>query len=672
MTVQTATPKPKKEEAKKKATPKKTNKKNPPVEKMQQISQVVASQNVNRPNSKKKGVARTQKKKKGVKPNVVSHLASNYRVPLRSPYHKLNFDLRDRGAARSKAFQLLRAFPRSPVARAMRLALSRGGDEKGKLVGVNDLGRCVKLTFVDFPEPGDELAPLANEDYNASAAHEIDVMGEHHVPVPHKQNANILKSIEDEMVHDKLETNGTAGLYLNSLLDPCGAPNIGVPDEENRALSGKPRVRTVYLLPMQADEAYVKITRNPAKHIIIEDAGAAVTFNGPKWTCTTGAATAGKKQWSVAQQSPQLENSFATPNATTAFSVAAGAGIDRYVDTKDNDNVADYEVFSVPNEVEKNPPTNYFILPCAVGDVFSVFAWTDDTTSNNYIVQVDWATNNAGTRSITTASSSAITGSGSAPDPSIAASFTAPANTVGVLQYRIINQGGSAATTELPAIQTSLAMGTGPLVYPFGSSDLEDLNFLQTYAQDIRTVGCRVTCTYVAKKLEGGYIVGGQLPMTGDDVFPEGTLSQLAVIPGMKPRPLNGVSPGISFPLLPMSKESADFHPLESLFDDDDFGEGAIQIVTTGADANLIILQTELSLQYRSELQVLMQTTGVVDLQALADVQSYLADIGPLAFVTGNDEHQAMTDEVVTKFKEERPTFSFLNGNSISVNLSPW
>jgi hypothetical protein len=250
--------------------------------------------------------------------------------------------------------------------------------------------------------------------------------------------------------------------------------------------------------------------------------------------------------------------------------------------------------------------------------------------------------------------------------------FAAPANAIGLVDFGVINQGTAATTTVLPRVETWFQLADQPVIFPIGSSDLQDFQLLLDQADDLRVVGCRATITYVAKKLEGGYIVGGQLPQAGDDDLPFGSLDELAVIPGMVPRPLNGVTPGISFPIFPLTEEENDYQPIQSLFENDNFAEGAIQIRTTGADANLIILQTEMSLQARTERQVLMATTGEVDMKAVSEVLSYIAAKGPLSYVTGNDEHQEIAAKSVRDYAREHPTYSFFNGwfsgNTTSVS----
>jgi hypothetical protein len=488
-----------------------------------------------------------------------------------------------------------------------------------------------------------------------------------HVAEAHRQakvhERGMIARIEDGMVKDELESNALGHLYLDSLLQPCSAPNPGIPDEENRGLSMKLRVRTVYLLPMTNNEAYVIVSRNPARHIQIEQAGGSEGYAGPQLELNTLANLSTNVPW-FDQGGKELikTRTFVNPGATVSIPVSQG--YDRkFVDDEFTD--ADGDTLDLTS-LGYNDGTQFKVgkaLPCAAGDTFSVKAWTSDVTANNYKIFATFLVRvGSADATLSTVESGLLTGNGNVHTFSINTSVAAPANAIGVLSYGIINQGAAGTTTVFPKLVGALTLATSPVVYPIGASDLSDIQLLVDQASDVRVVGCRATLTYVAKKLEGGYVVGGQLPQSGDDTLPEGSLSTLAVIPGMIPRPLNGITPGISFPIFPLNATENDYHPIQELYDDDSFSEGAIQVVTTGADADLLILQTEMSMQARTERQVLMATTGEVDARAVSEVQTFIARKGPLAFVTGNDEHEQAAKAAVRDYAREHPTYSFFNG----------
>jgi hypothetical protein len=584
-------------------------------------------------------------------------------VPAAKTTGKNTFDLRDRTVRRNLAIQVLRLFPKAP----------RAAKEASKILsGFYSSGEADKTGIRLHALEMEPLSPLENPGYEASAANELKPGHERYVRERSVSKKNILVKLEDELVDDELKTNALGAMYYDSLLTPCNAPNPGVPDEENRGLSMKIRVRTTYLLPMTGDEAYVIVSRNPARHIQIRGGGGVGRFFGP--TLTAGTFAVGKVQWKDEGGAELIKSdSYSGASATSTFSVAAGH--DKKIADDEWTNIdgdtLDLTEVAYLDSVGNMPKAK--MLPCAAGDLLNLQAWTSDVTVDNYVLFADFLVK-VGVAAPTKqrVPSPVTTGDGSTTKFSMVRQFAAPANAIGLVDFGVINQGTAATTTVLPRVETWFQLADQPVIFPIGSSDLQDFQLLLDQADDLRVVGCRATITYVAKKLEGGYIVGGQLPQAGDDDLPFGSLDELAVIPGMVPRPLNGVTPGISFPIFPLTEEENDYQPIQSLFENDNFAEGAIQIRTTGADANLIILQTEMSLQARTERQVLMATTGEVDMKAVSEVLSYIAAKGPLSYVTGNDEHQEIAAKSVRDYAREHPTYSFFNGwfsgNTTSVS----
>lgn len=578
-------------------------------------------------------------------------------VPKVSPNSRRVFDLRDRTQRRNLALSILHMFKDNAKAKA-EVAKILGGEYA---VGYLNHG-IVKLAAV--------TAALENEHIAESAAHE---MNPGHEPKMHEMvpvRKHVLKKIENELVEDELETNAVGQMYYDTLLNPCNAPNPGFPDEENRSMSMKLRVRTVMLIPMTNDEAYIIVSRNPAKHIQIEEQGGSQTYFGPKVTART--LFAGHQSF-YDEGGKELFKSDSFVGVGALASALVSAGYDKKVSddefTNENGETLDLSRRAYNNS---GSPTEVKFIPCAAGDTVQVQGWTSDTTASNYACVIDYLTQVGNALpTLVTFTGGAMTGTGVTNSPALYYNLIMPANSIGVVRYGYKNLGVAAGTTTIyPALLCRITLAASPLTYPIGSSDLADIGFLNDYADDVRVVGCRVTVTYVAKKLEGGYIVGGQLPQAGDDDIPGGSLGELAIIPGMVPRALNGVTPGISFPIFPLNQDESDYKALQELYDDDTFSEGAIQIRTTGADADLIILQTEMSLQARTERQVLMATTGEVDLKAISDVHTNIARRGPLSFVTGNDEHEEVAKMAVREYAKDHPTYQFFNGWFSGNNVS--
>jgi hypothetical protein len=313
----------------------------------------------------------------------------------------------------------------------------------------------------------------------------------------------------------------------------------------------------------------------------------------------------------------------------------------------------------------------YRYLPMAPGDTMTVRGTTPDVTVNGFRIDFVWILK-VGSVYSTSVTNITVTG-GAFAAGLIVGSSNAPANAVGIYEY-IINNLIAPTVASRAEINTTVSLASLPGYYPIGSSSLEDLDLLLDHADDVRPVGVRATATYIGEKLENGWVVGGPMPMPGDAIAPQPTLADIGTTLGMLPRALNSEAPGLSFPILPMTKQSADYHTLEDLYDARDFGEGVILFQATSALTDVVILQTEMSLQARTERQTMMVTPGPVSLNALSEVFTYLASINPLELVSGNDDHDVRAAEVRETYAESHPTYNILpgwfSGNSLNVQDS--
>lgn len=495
----------------------------------------------------------------------------------------------------------------------------------------------------------------ANELATTSIAHPME-RSEH----PHKiSHRRAIDDLENELLEEELAANILGAGVLASMLDPCAAPNIGFPDEENRGLSMKLRVRTILVGGPESDFV---ISRNPARHIS-QDAAVSKSYMGP--TFKSRSSTGVNNEWYIVTD-PEIPASpiAATPSylqvgGDTFFLVEEGMAESDAIGYFDKAN-ADPRLPLVTRDV---PGAYVKCIECAPGDTVAIQAETTNTTAGNYEVYVVFYDEALG--DINTVTSTPLTGSGSV----ISATVVAPANASGVVSWGVRNIGGVASTFPWPEMTSIITLATSPVWVPIGNASGDDITLLLDHADDVRCVGCRATATYIGEKLEGGYVVAGQPPMPGDAEMPDPTLADLATTLGLKPMALNGSNPGASVPIFPLTKEEMDYHPIQSLYDDNDFGEALIKYKGTTSTAEAVILQTEMSLQARTERQTLMVTPGEVSLKAVASVFSFIAECNKLDFVTGNDNHEDITRSAERSYAEEHPTFSFLNGNTISVSL---
>jgi hypothetical protein len=509
----------------------------------------------------------------------------------------------------------------------------------------------IKLSMI---EP-DRTSALTAGSPMRSAAHELASTSVEYVEK--KEDKKVVRSVELEMIKEEMESNLVAQGLIGSLLQPCSAPCPGYPDEENRALSMKVRVRTVVIAPVANGASFIKISRNPAAHIKLPSGGGAQVFYGPtfKNVSTLGV---GNRFTTVADDGQHTvvklggnatipDSSYLELLGTTVIKVSDGiSGAGGWNSESKNDPPYLLEPIGELTDDEYD-----YGIPVVAGWAVSVTCETSDTTVNNYSTVFTFV-DAAGVEINSAALLS--TGNGS----SFLKAYNVPAGAVYFVKCAV-TCALAGSTFYKPELNLAFSAPDTPLWVPFGNATGEDIGILLDYADDVRTIGCRATATYIGEKLENGWVVGGQNPLPGDDEENLPTLADLATTIGFKPRALNGDSPGISFPILPMTKETMDYHPLEDLYDDPDFGEGTIMFKATSALSDVVILQTEMSVQARTERQTLETTNGPVDLDAVSKVQTWLASINPLDLVTGNDEHEGTSHEVMREFNKEHPTFNF-------------
>lgn len=660
---------------------------------------------------KKKGGKRVQKKKKLVPKS--NQPVAEARVPVRAPLVRIQRnDPRRRKSQLALLFQTLHTYPvpraltpgrmtwksmsclhdttsrpkifarqlqflsmlanKSPLAAE---ALKKLSDRTGAVVIREGERGQFGFSLVDL-EQGGYTGDVHGENSMHSAGHELQEMSkeERHVVRDEKRNyGGMVRKLEDELLQEEAEANTIAAAYLQNLLQPCETPNIGVPDEENRSLSAKLRVRTLMVAPVSSGKCFLRVSRNPVQHLNVAGAGGAGSVVGPR---ISNAGTSGQANTWNDEQGDQILKSDSYLVANKRTTLKANLGYDGTAWA--NDDIGFHQLGSNNPKIDLQSiqidGKTYDYLPVAPGDTCTVNGQTNDTTVNNHTIGVVWILLTGSTYSVSAPSTSTVTG-GATIAGSVTATLTAPANAVGMYEYYIQNNNlGGSTQFAFPSVLATLAIAALPAWYPIGSADLEDLNLLAEHADDLRCVGCRATATYIGEKLEGGWIVGGQLPLPGDFDLPDPTLADVGTLLQMEPKALNDECAGMSFPILPMTKENADYSPLGELYGRTDFGEGIILFQSTSAASDVVILQTEMSLCARTERQTMSVSPGPVSLLALSKAQTFLGRINPLDLVTGNDDHQEVAREVQSEFVREHVTWNILpgwfSGNSAEVRDS--
>jgi hypothetical protein len=496
-----------------------------------------------------------------------------------------------------------------------------------------------------------------------SAAREIagTSIAEHTPHLNKRQHRSAVQALEEELLEEELLSNVLGAAVFESMMSPCSAPNVGFPDEENRGLSMKLRVRTI--LVGGPEEDYI-ISRNPARHIAQDGSGVTV-FNGP--IIKSRSSTGSNNQWHVVSD-PDLPFNFAGTSylqalGETAFPAVLGMDEDENIGYFSQSKTEPrLPIVRRPYVGPGGSIGTVSGLESAPGDSVTIQAQTTNITAGEYEIFARFYDDATGAN---VEVATTVTGTGDL----ISATIVAPAGSSAFMTFGARDLLGNASAFQWPEFRSFFNRAGAPLWIPIGDSSGQDIGLLLDNADDVRTIGCRATATYIGEKLENGYVVAGQPPMPGDAEMPDPTLADLATTLGMKPMALNGSNPGASFPIFPLTKEEMDYHPIQELYDDNDFGEGLIKYKGTTALAEAVILQTEMSIQARTERQTLMVTPGEVSLKAVSDVFTFIAEHNLLDFVTGNDDHEAVAREAQAQYVGEHPTYTFLNGNSVSLSL---
>jgi hypothetical protein len=468
----------------------------------------------------------------------------------------------------------------------------------------------------------------------------------------HHSRKSMVKRLENELIEDELETNILSHLVIRSMLDPCEAPNVGFPDEENRGLSMKPKIRTV---AVGGPDLEYLISRNPSRHIGFRGTNSR-TYDSPDFS--NASSTGNSAAWDVGTSS----HSYISSPTGTSYLLNGGSSVfsvDALYDT--DEDIGFYPILNHARLELLNYRTSDGAdirgFPSFPGDTVTVRFSTSLTTADGYRAFASFLLGNGqlSEQSVDVTGGAVVANLGSG-------TVTAPSDTVAFISYGVANKDAATSSFLYPIVKTTFNHQDAEVYVPIGNEAGDDIALLLQHANDVRTIGCRATATYIGEKLENGWVVGGQPPMPGDAERLTPTLKELATTLGLKPMALNGTSPGISFPIFPLTKEEMDFHPMSSLFDDNDFGEGIIRYKATSALDDVVILQTEMSIQARTERQSLMVTPGEVSLPAVSDVFTFIAENDLLSFVTGNEDHEEVVDEKVREFDQGHPTFSFFNG----------
>lgn len=500
-------------------------------------------------------------------------------------------------------------------------------------------------------------------------------------PVPeHAQKAR--DRVVDILVEKEMREKQDEKWLAAALMDGFRYENLGWPDQFNAAPCGRPKIFTHVTVPFDSNgEARLIVSDDPKSHIIVLGGGGSNGLNTSFYTNV--GATGVSVQWNIgqpptpmgevgapkpvlckdgkviAEQTKSVSDitpeaplaavyvtpSYASVGATSVFFYSNGSIWDPDAPSED-----------VPIDVFDIAGTRYEGIRCAAGDFVSVTAFCPDTTSNNIIVNAFFILSDNTTAVGTPAT---LTGNGT----QASAAITAPANTVAAYGYSIKN-GGTGFTGTKVAASSNLLIAASDVTYPVGDSDGTDVAFIDDYADEFRTTSMSVWTEYFGSQLSNGILIQGQFPDgTGRDM-PAASLQNWARIPGFVNKALGGVDPGAFTWCFPHSLDTLRFHTLED--DTTSFERVGIFIKANDADAQNVQVHTAIDFSVRSNNQFYPQEPGITDEEAIEEL---LAVLSLFPNTTSNADHESTVDELIKTVSSVSNTFSFLNGNSVSLTL---
>jgi hypothetical protein len=311
---------------------------------------------------------------------------------------------------------------------------------------------------------------------------------------------------------------------------------------------------------------------------------------------------------------------------------------------------------NIPIDVFDIDGTRYEGIRCAAADTVRVYAYCDDATPSNIIFNAFFILSDNTT---TVGTPVTKTGDGTSAD----ATITAPANAVATYGYSVTN-GGTGFTSNPLSATATVNVVASDVTYPVGDVSGTDVAFIDDYADEFRTTSMSVWTEYFGSQLSNGILVQGQFPDgTGRDL-PPASLQNWARIPGFINKSLGGEDPGAFTWCFPHSLESLKFHALED--ETQSFERVGIYMKANDADAQNVQVHTAVDFSVRSNNQFYPQEPGITDEESIEEL---LAVLSLFPNTTSNADHESTVDELIKTVGSVANTYSFLNGNSLSLSF---
>lgn len=478
----------------------------------------------------------------------------------------------------------------------------------------------------------------------------------------------LLRQLEEEQEF----SNEVALQYLWNLLFPGAAECGGYPDGDNRANSAKYSTSTVLDLPFVNNEVTAIVAANPSALVTLPTSTGGIG-SGPNIV-----EMGNTNRWAINGEQVAAQQDFNISGQTTTMKVSYGYNLADdvgFMDAQGNR----LPLWNAWSEGTDGSEKEYRYIKCAPGDTVVVSGSSRDTTAGRFKAFAIFVLETANVISTSTVTSAAAYGASATTGYAVSGNLTAPANTIGLYEYGIINQAAGGDYTGVnDTIRCVITLASdAPTVYPLGDAAGNLLSFLYNNADDFRIVGMRITVTPYTEKLANGKMVYGQWQDMNSAQLSDLSFDSLSVAPGMQVRQENDLVPGCSFPIFPMGANA--YRQMDEFTNAEDLPFGVLKIIGNSADSDHCLLVITTDYQYRvSDVTPIPVSPGLCDLEAISMVESWIAKHQgalPTWFYSNNDDHEVKALEAIQSFEGQHPVEEHgmfegaFSGNSFSLSL---
>jgi hypothetical protein len=468
-----------------------------------------------------------------------------------------------------------------------------------------------------------------------------------------------------------INLNRKWNLYEQMLVNPFTGPVVQYPDE----YAGPTRVQRILtqrkLAFSAAGIASGRVYTDISNHLELDGQTSASSLFGPRYVNSTPSSSTGSLWYvyaqgpakamappvpdSIGRFAPPVQEKFSiTPEGTGTvpsgnYGTSGSTAQFFFQDGSTFDSSHGVVTLNQYPVTTSGSTATYQGIPFAANDTIAVRAVTQDTTANNFNIFGFFITESAGVYSAVTtaATGNPLTGGGIATGY-VGATVTAPANTVAIYGYSVVNAGVGTAASLNAVVTSGLTRALDIARYPAGKQDGSDIALLKKDAENSRTIAMGAWWENRTNTLlREGDVVVGQVPMTHSENLPPPSIDNYTCIPGFYAgqlkkgaycwwRPLDMAS----MKFVCIATENTDFDP-----DSTPKFAFFLSVSTTNAAAQNIVLKTAVIVEAQTDSQVLGALPSPVDPPMIWDAAKHLAYL-PNAM--SNDDHSKFLKELLS------------------------